>query len=425
MNDAQLQQRNNKIQDISEQIVATQKKIRILHSIKWSSAIKAQFFKDNCKKLPEIDIKYYQQRPVGFDIRKTKIAFKNIIQEIEDTFDLDDPIAKIMKARCKEYIKVVDLLKARGTPEFSILSQSLFGSSKDPFYQHEPALIDLADVVKNTIHYIEKHVKSEKDDVILDSEESAKILNKSLKKYFYDDHHRIRVKVSSDIVSDAAAGAEYIKIREDAKLSLRNIKLLEVHEGWVHLGTTLNGMEQPYCTFLSKGTPSTTIIQEGLAVIMEVFSFASHPARMSGLSERVHAIHIAEEGGNFLDVFHFFQKNGYDDHECYMRTMRIFRGSLPTLGPFTKDLVYNKGFILIYNFIRLAIAKNNFHLIPFLFLGKITLQEISLFPQLLEEGTITLPKYIPPPFDDLAGLGAWMCYSLFLNKFRLDKIEEF
>ena len=55
-----------------------------------------------------------------------------------------------------------------------------------------------------------------------------------------------------------------------SQFSERDLQVLEVHEGWVHVGTTLNGMNQPVCTFLSKGPPSSTITQEGLAILMEV-----------------------------------------------------------------------------------------------------------------------------------------------------------
>ena len=85
-----------------------------------------------------------------------------------------------------------------------------------------------------------------------------------------------------DIAADAAAGAHVIKLRHDARFSLRELRVLEVHEGWVHVGTTLNGHAQPVCRFLSKGTPSTTITQEGLAVLMEILALASSQRRLVG-----------------------------------------------------------------------------------------------------------------------------------------------
>ena len=123
-------------------------------------------------------------------------------------------------------------------------------------------------------------------------------------------------------------------------------------------------------------------------------------------------------------MYNYYINSGLDAEESYARTTRIFRGSLPTLGPFTKDLIYNKGFILIYNFIRLAIANGKFDQINLLFLGKVSLEELKIFPQLINAGLVNPPKYVPPPFDDLAAIGSWMCYSLFLNKFDLSKLEN-
>src|SRR5439155_19818314 len=137
------------------------------------------------------------------------------------------------------------------------------------------------------------------------------------------------------IVADAAAGGDYLKIRRDARFSPRDLSVLEVHEGWLHLGTTLNGQGQPVCTFLSKGPPSSTIAQEGLAVLTEILAGASHPRRLRRLAQRIAAIARAEAGANFLDVYHYLLNEGCTPRESYQQSMRIFRGSLPEgCGPF-------------------------------------------------------------------------------------------
>ncbi len=107
---------------------------------------------------------------------------------------------------------------------------------------------------------------------------------------------------------------------------------LEVHEGLVHVGTTLNGLNQPMCTFLAKGPPSSTVTQEGLAILMEVIAFASYPTRLRKLTNRTRAIHMAEEGADFLEVFEFFREQGYGLEGGYSNASRVFRGSLPN-GP--------------------------------------------------------------------------------------------
>jgi hypothetical protein len=99
-------------------------------------------------------------------------------------------------------------------------------------------------------------------------------------------------------------------IRDDARFTPREVRLREAHEGWVHLGTTLNGQNQPVCTFLSKGPPSSTITQEGLAVITEILTFTSQPGRVRRLTNRIEGMAMAEAGGNFLKVYRYFWRDG-------------------------------------------------------------------------------------------------------------------
>jgi len=249
----------------------------------------------------------------------------------------------------------------------------------------------------------------------------VEILQERLAMVFGDD--TVRVFESDGIVADAAAGADYIKIRSDATFNSRDVRALEVHEGMVHVATTLNGLNQPFCTFLAKGPPSSTVTQEGLAILMEVISFTSYPTRLRKLTNRTRAIHMAEEGADFLEVYRFYREQGFNEQSSYNNSSRVFRGSSPTGLPFTKDLSYLKGFILIYNYIQLAVRKGKLEQIPLLFSGKTTLEDMRTLRQLVDEGLVVPPKYLPPQFRDLNALSAWMCFSNFLNHLSLDRIE--
>lgn len=410
------------IRDLSDRLVAAQRPIRILDALKWGEDIQADFFKHRFKKLPPVDVQFYEKNPLRFDADQKINEFDEIERDIRRELGQFNSVGMIMQRMCREYSMVVDMLKARGTPQFNKFSQQLYGSSEDAFYAGAPTLQDLAILISNTLSFIHQQANGPDDKKRYTSEEAVLILGKRLAKYFGDKEEQSRVRLSDDIIADAAAGAEFIKIRNNALYSRRDLRVFEVHEGWVHLGTTLNGMSQPICTFLSKGPPSSTITQEGLAIIMEIFTFSSHPARMQGLTDRITAIHMAETGANFIDVFNFFREQGFSEEESYSRATRVFRGSTPDGGPFTKDLVYNKGFILIYNYIRLAIQKGLLSRIPLLFLGKTTLEDLHVLGDLVQEGLVVLPKYVPSQFKDLAALSSWMCYSLFLNQLDLKRL---
>lgn len=408
---------------LSEQLIQAQRPIRVLDSLKWDDSIQQAFFDKKFKELPPVTIEYYQNKPLPFDAEKKLQEFYELERNIQQQLGNYSGVGQIMQRMCREYCAVIRLLQTRGTPEFSKISQSLYGSPHDAFYVSGPNMKDLAVLLAQSLPSLAAKTTGPLDEKKYNGQQTVEILRSRLAQYFNDPNEQISVELNDSMIADAAAGAESLRIRSHAKFSERDLRLLEVHEGWVHLGTTLNGLHQPVCTFLSKGPPSSTLTQEGLAVIMEVFTFSAFPGRLQRLTNRIIAIDMVEQGANFIEVFKFFLENGHSEDVSYVQSVRVFRGSLPEgNGPFSKDLVYSKGFVLIYNYIRLAIQNGLLEQIPLLFLGKTTLEDLPLFVDLYKQGIIEMPKYIPPQFADLAALSSWMSYSLFMNKLDLKKM---
>lgn len=410
--------------ELSERIVKAQQPIRVLDALKWDNEIQKDFFEHKFKKLPKVTKEYYLKNPLPYTPEDKAAEFYQIEHDIKRLLGQFSTVGNIMLRMCGEYRELVRMLKHRGEPEFSQLSQRLYGGSTDAFHAGEPNLKDLAEMISGVLISLKHQFKDlPQDEKIYTTEQGVKILTEKLNHYFKNSSRPVNVKVSDGILADAAAGADTIKLRKGAMFSERELKLLEIHEGWVHIGTTLNGLLQPICTFLSKGPPSSTVTQEGLAIIMEIFTFASYPDRVRRLTDRITAIHMAEQGANFLEVFRFYQSTGISNEDCYAHSTRVFRGSTPEGGPFTKDLVYSKGFVMIYNYIQIAIEKGKLSRIPLLFTGKITLQDIRGISELVDEGLVTPPKFVPPQFADLGALTSWMCYANFIRKINRDRVE--
>ena len=409
------------IRALSGRLVEAQTPIRVLDAIKWDDSVRQGFLKAKGRAMPAVDRAYYDSRPLAFDAVAKKLEFQNIERDITRQLGQFNPVGQIMRRMCKEYRMVIRMLEARGTPDFGMISQELYGAASDAFHAGDPTLADLGLMLSDYLNNIAARGDLQDEPKSLTAKDAVAILQERLAKVFGDD--TIRVLESDGIVADAAAGADYIKIRSDALFNERDVRALEVHEGMVHVGTTLNGLNQPVCTFLAKGPPSSTVTQEGLAILMEVIAFASYPYRLRKLTNRTRAIHMAEEGADFLQVFEFYQEQGYGLEESYGNASRVFRGSTPDGLPFTKDLSYLKGFILIYNYIQLAVRKGKLEQIPLLFCGKTTLEDMRTLRQLVDEGLVAPPKYLPPQFRDLNALAAWMCFSNFLNHLSLDRIE--
>ena len=137
----------------------------------------------------------------------------------------------------------------------------------------------------------------------IDAQQAVDILQQRMNQYFAPG--AVRVEISDNIVSDAAAGGDCIKVNRRAFFSELDLQVLEVHEGWVHIGTTLNGRQQPWATWLSVGSPRITAIQEGMAVLMETLTFSSFPQRARRISDRVVAVDLAEQGADFCEVYQY------------------------------------------------------------------------------------------------------------------------
>lgn len=409
------------IRALSERIVQAQTPIRVLDAIKWDDAVGKAFLKGKGKVMPAVDRAYYDNRPLPFDSAGKKLEFQNIERDITRQLGQFNPVGQIMRRMCKEYRMVIRMLEARGTADFGLISQELYGAASDAFHAGDPTLADLGLMLSDYLNNIDNRGDLKDEAKTLTAKDAVLLLQERLAAVFGDE--TIRVFESDGIVADAAAGADYIKIRSDALFNSRDVRALEVHEGMVHVATTLNGLNQPFCTFLAKGPPSSTVTQEGLAILMEVISFISYPTRLRKLTNRTRAIHMAEEGADFLDIYRFYREQGFSEQSSYTNGSRVFRGSTPDGLPFTKDLSYLKGFILIYNYIQLAVRKGKLEQIPLLFSGKTTLEDMRTLRQLVDEGLVVPPKYLPPQFRDLNALSAWMCFSNFLNHLSLDRIE--
>ena len=414
------QKYKNTILELSLILNDLQKPIHILDAVKWQDGIDEFIIKNNFKELPEIS---YDNRPLKYDPLKKLQEFKELRLKITRELGERDPLGLILIRNCMQYEDVIRMLMVRGKSEFYHHSKKLYGSANEIMGDGKTKLSDLAHVMSGLLNSLDEIKLGENFERNLTSMEVVDELKMRLETYFKDE--KIKVKLSDGIISDASAGSDYIKIKSELKFSKRDIDIFEVHEGWVHLGTTLNGQNQPYAKWLAKGPPCSTVTQEGLAVIMELFNFALFPRRAKRLNDRLVACQMAEEGADLLDVIAFFRNKGQEDHQAIKNAGRIFRGAPLSGGsPFTKDIAYLKGFVMIYNFMRMSIKEGKADLIPFLFAGKVTLEELPTLKEYHDEGVIALPKHLPPQVKDMNGLAIWMAFSNFLNRMKLEDILQ-
>lgn len=412
-----------RLSELSEAIIQAQRPIRIINSIKWSTDIEEEFKKSGYKDVPKIGPEYYQKTDLGFEPESKKTELKQIIESISLHFGKTDVLGTLLRSIVWEYHDAVEMLESRGTPRFHEFSKKLYGSPKDLLFGDRNTILSLGELLYGILSKVDDKAINVADLKNIESLECVQILTERFNQYFGKDV--LTVKLSDGIAADAAAGGDVIKIKENARFSMRDIDILEVHEGWVHSATSLNGRNQKYAKFLSRGTPRCASTQEGLAVMMEIFTFHTYPRRARAINDRILGISKAEDGANMVELFEYYRTEGYSEDECFINTMRVFRGGVPTGGaPFTKDIAYCKGFVENYNFIRTCIRSGKLDMIPFLFSGKLHVDDVPLMYQKYKEGLIDPPHFLPPHFKDLSGLAVWMSFSSFFNLVDLKSVQE-
>lgn len=409
------------VRELSDRLVEAQRPIRLLSAVNWDDGVRDRFFASGCTEQPAVDAAYYADRSISLDPDATRAELREVESAIAMRLGPLSPAGTLMRFMCEQFRLTVDMIEARGTPEFSGIAALLYGSTSDVFHVGGPTVADLATTMRSTLDANEIAIEGMRDDRTIPGDEAARRLQKQLDASV--GPAVIDVREDDGIASDAAAGSDYIKVRSDRFFSQRDIDLLEAHEGWVHVATTLNGLAQPVCTFLGKAAPRTTVTQEGLAVLTEMLNNRSHPRRLAKLMRRIEAIRMAEEGATFLDVFHACRDDGVSDDDAWTIASRVFRGSTPTDGPLTKDLGYGKGLILTLMYVRMAIRFGRTDRIPMLFCGKVDLLDLPALHHLEDEGIIEAPAFIPPPFDDLPALATSLSLGRFTSQLDIDRLS--
>lgn len=413
-----------KLRALSTRMIEAQRSLRVLDALRWDPKVLEAVKKSRYREMPKAGPEFYAtENPLNFDPEKKIEELQSIIDDASREIGIEDALVKILVAACLEYQDVVRMLQARGRPEFYQISKKLYGSPKETFFGATQTVKDLGLHLYNILSNLDDTKLGDSLQREVGAEEVLQQLNERFSRYFKDEE--VKVVLGDEMTADAAASLKTIKLRQSARFVKRDIDLIEVHEGWVHMGTSINGLEQRVAQWLYRGPPRCSATQEGLAVLMEIFSFATSPRRARKINDRVLAIDKAEDGANFLEVLEYFRTEGYEEDDCLTHTQRVFRGGVVEGGhPFTKDISYCKGFVENYNFIRACIQAGRSEMVPFLFVGKVHLSDVPVLYHKYKEGIVDAPRFLPPFFKDLNSLVVWMSFSNFLSAAGMTSAQD-
>lgn len=397
--------RRERLHEKSRALVKAQQPIRVLRTLNWPEEVRLAFFASGGKELPRVE---YELSP---ELLPAKEALDNLIGEL----DPQDPAEAWLQKTAASFRDAARMLLAVGTKEFHEISKSLYGYPETPTHDPRVSHLDLAHHVQDFVDGYRDRDLGAPPPAVLPATHVAATLKERFEAFFGDDAPK--VKVVPHLSARAVAGAEVVRIRDKTGFSAPEVVRLEHHEGYVHAATTLNGKRQPVLDAIGISSPRVTAVQEGLATFAELQSQSLDLDRLEILADRVVGIQMAIDGADFIDLYVYFLEHSDSPEESYDAARRVIRGGpLTGRGPFTKDVSYLEGLLLIFNFIQAALNRHRPELLRLLFVGKIHTDDLPVLLQLEHEGVVVPAKFLPHWARDLRFLAAQMGFSSFLNR---------
>src|SRR5690606_22574132 len=202
-----------------------------LDAIKWPAQTETEFLASNATRLPNIDKAYYDGLKLPFDPEKLSREFNELGKSVTRQLGADDALGHILLATIEQYQTVISLLTHRGDQQFGRFSKTLYGSPRDKITGDNQTLLDLGQRLCQLFSLPAAQQLHQSYPKNISADAAVSQLQKRMDRYF--GAGTVRVEISDDIVSDAAAGGDRIKINSRALFSDLDLKVLEVHEGWV------------------------------------------------------------------------------------------------------------------------------------------------------------------------------------------------
>lgn len=277
--------------------------------------------------------------PYGVNVRSKRLAMDQFLKDLSVS-DVSKVMKEIFTKRIEDYHTLLSMLENFDNVFFYDHCVRLYGTSHaalhDEHFQH-------------FLNKVPDFCVKDESTQSLKGEEAMNYLRDRLLDTFSD--FDVEVKPSTSLLSDSSAGRRVLKLNPYKEYTTQALDIFLVHEGWVHLGTSLNGASQEEMPWLSTWAPRTTFMQEGLAILTELITSCMTHERWNKVLLRHLATSMAERGSNIQNVYTFLRQHDMEELDAFKLALRVFRG-VPLEGgmSFTKELLYLHGLVqLLYH----------------------------------------------------------------------------
>ncbi len=408
--------RKEQLRHLDQQLVAAASKVRVLRAIRWPKDLAAQLeeaFRAGAPFLP----KKQQPAPLA-------AAVVDGLKDVAQQADKADPAQAYLARTAESYLQSASLVAHIGTPHFHRASHALYGGPGGSLAGATLTHLQAADSLLASTEAL--HVPESRDEAAYDAEAGLAWMKSRLEGVFDSP---LSFVADAHMNAKASASSRRVRLRQGAHFTQHELRRLLQHEVYVHVLTARNGRAQPLAA-LGFGAPRTTATQEGLATFAELVTGAIDLERLRRLALRVKAVHWAEEGADLIELVGALREIGEPLEDAIETALRTYRGGDPKgRHVFTKDTVYLKGLFAVHTFLRKTIARREPARVERLFAGRLTLADVSDLAPCFEDGTLALPKRLPPWAQRLGHLAGFLVVSalidhIALGEVTLDDIEE-
>ena len=379
------------------------KPMRVLSALAWPAELREEFIAGGAHELPE---------PTYAGVDPTSVldgvaAVRRLLRPGDVVDDWLDREATAIESTAL-------MLSTLGTPAFHAYSRKLYGVPTQPLRFDPATPLELAQKVHESLADLQAAALVPPVVRSRTGEEVAAFIEEAVAEHFGDAAPE--VLLVDELSANAVASTSRIKIRRDAKFTLKDSAQLLNHEAFIHVATGLNGRSQTDIPILAIGHPGTTRTQEGLAVYSEYVSGTLGMDRLRRLADRIVATQLVIDGADFIELYRWFLDRA-DPEQAFESTRRIFRGAPITGGaPFTKDCAYLSGYLSVATFIRAAFRAGRADTLGLLFSGKLDLFAVPALGELRSQGLVERARFVPPWASD----PGWVLAHLTLNTFMAD-----
>ena len=304
----------------------------------------------------ETPVFYYRPRPFDPALVKREL-FKIRIEKIEDPV-----LSEIFIQKRDEIDRKLTMLNDRGTSDFLYGSMQVYGGVGQ----------ELLETSKDILAAISKFQPKERVIETVDAVAFARAAKEEID-FYKQIYPRVdaKVEIRDDIASGAMVSNGNFLIYRWSSFPKERVEALIHHEIGTHILTYFNGLSQPFKQ-LHTGLRGYDEMQEGIAVLSEYLCGGLSINRIKTLAGRVIAVDAMIHGATFIDTFHLLKGYGFLPKSAFGVTTRVFRG-----GGLTKDAVYLRGFLQIFDYIREG-GK-----LDLLFVGKMAANHMPIVQELL------------------------------------------